>query len=266
MSNLLSLSNSLPDLAARIKIEHTAVAAALRDSIKHAIAAGELLLEAKEQVPHGQWLPWLRENCGVSPRSAQGYLRLANHRGELEANALLAHLTMEEALKALAAPKKLESREPRMTGEERATILPDKGEVSFGCVFLDPAVDPDDPDNHTAEMLLHHAHETFYVMESDRHPGFYWVVQYEMYDGGSRGFLKKPIRGDGVRLALMSMTRNSHRIGDIKWHRGPAKDFTFAFTTELESERGELLWWNGSNPYYKKDHDRFMRGESEQAA
>ena len=40
-------SNSLVDLAARIQVEHQAVSVALKDSVRHAIAAGELLIEAK---------------------------------------------------------------------------------------------------------------------------------------------------------------------------------------------------------------------------
>src|SRR5712671_939062 len=52
-------SNSLPELAARIRAEHAATGEALKSSIDHSIAAGELLIEAKAKVPHGEWLPWL---------------------------------------------------------------------------------------------------------------------------------------------------------------------------------------------------------------
>jgi len=41
------LSNSLADLAARIRSEHEAHTVAMRRSLEHAIAAGELLIEAK---------------------------------------------------------------------------------------------------------------------------------------------------------------------------------------------------------------------------
>jgi Protein of unknown function (DUF3102) len=68
-------SNYLPELAARIRAEHEATAAALRTSVEHGIAAGELLIEAKSKVPHGQWLPWLNENCSMSERSASHYRR-----------------------------------------------------------------------------------------------------------------------------------------------------------------------------------------------
>jgi Protein of unknown function (DUF3102) len=99
----LARSNSLTDLAARIKVEHTAVATALKDSLSHAIAAGALLIEAKEQVPHGQWLPWLREHCTISERTAQLYMRAAKHRDDLEANTQgIADLTLSEAAAVLA--------------------------------------------------------------------------------------------------------------------------------------------------------------------
>ena len=73
----LTESNHLPELAARIRAEHTAVADALKDSLKHAITAGELLIEGRAQVPHGQWLSWLREHCAISERTAQLYMRVA---------------------------------------------------------------------------------------------------------------------------------------------------------------------------------------------
>jgi len=81
----LTESNSLPELAARIRAEHTAVAAALKDSLRHAITAGELLIAAKAQMPHGQWLSWLREHCAISERTEQFYMRVAKNRAEIEA-------------------------------------------------------------------------------------------------------------------------------------------------------------------------------------
>jgi hypothetical protein len=62
-------SNSLTDLAARIKAEHMAAAASLRDSVRHAIMAGEMLIEAKTLVPHGQWQPWLADHVAFSERT-----------------------------------------------------------------------------------------------------------------------------------------------------------------------------------------------------
>ena len=46
-------SNSLPDLAARIRAEHEAVDQSLKSSVAHAMAAGDMLIEAKSLVKHG---------------------------------------------------------------------------------------------------------------------------------------------------------------------------------------------------------------------
>jgi hypothetical protein len=71
MSKKLS-KHSLADLAARIKAEHHAVGLSARQTLRHALAAGDLLLEAKQIVGHGGFGDWLRDHCEVSQRSAQG--------------------------------------------------------------------------------------------------------------------------------------------------------------------------------------------------
>ena len=40
----------------------TAATLAIRRGCEHPIAAGRLLIEAKGQIPHGQWLLWLKES------------------------------------------------------------------------------------------------------------------------------------------------------------------------------------------------------------
>jgi hypothetical protein len=46
-------------LAARINAEHAAAHGAARTAIEHAITCGQLLLEAKAEVGHDVWLPWM---------------------------------------------------------------------------------------------------------------------------------------------------------------------------------------------------------------
>src|ERR1700752_1534300 len=82
----LTRSNSLADLAARIRAEHEAASGAFRRGAEHAMRAGDLLIEAKARLKHGQWLRWLAEHCEVSERAAQLYMRLARARSEIEAN------------------------------------------------------------------------------------------------------------------------------------------------------------------------------------
>jgi hypothetical protein len=80
----VAASNSLADLAARIRAEHESISTALKDSVRHAISAGELLIEAKAQLGHGQWLPWLKDHCEIADRTARLYMRVAKNRAEIE--------------------------------------------------------------------------------------------------------------------------------------------------------------------------------------
>ena len=104
----------LKSLAGRINDTHAAAAgASFRAGVQHAMEAGGLLIEAKEKVGHGEWLPWLRANCEFSERTAQAYMRVAKRAGELEANPHVADLPLREALALLAAPQ---PQEPTVEG------------------------------------------------------------------------------------------------------------------------------------------------------
>jgi hypothetical protein len=80
---LFKVESELGALAQRIEAEHSAVANALQSALAHAIAAGELLIEAKRKVRHGQWLEWLTANCSVPKRTAAHYMALARRRQKL---------------------------------------------------------------------------------------------------------------------------------------------------------------------------------------
>lgn len=91
------------DAASKIHEMHEKACNCADQAIEFAIKAGELLLEAKEQTRHGEWLPFV-ESTGMSARTAQGYMRLAKHADEVNTQGL-AHLGIEKALKLLAEPK-----------------------------------------------------------------------------------------------------------------------------------------------------------------
>jgi hypothetical protein len=94
---------SLTDLAKQINTEHLKIVRALKIGLQHAITAGSLLIAAKAKLKHGQWLPWLRDNCLISERSAELYMRLARHAPEIESKvASLADLTVQEAIALIA--------------------------------------------------------------------------------------------------------------------------------------------------------------------
>lgn len=90
----------LADLAAQIKAEHLAFV----KGFMHALKCGDLLLEAKAKIGHGQWLTWLKDDCGgISERMAQRYMRAAEHRREIENlnPTSMSDLTLTEALKLI---------------------------------------------------------------------------------------------------------------------------------------------------------------------
>lgn len=66
------------------------------------IEIGKRLLEAKAQLGHGEWLPWLREKVDISERSAQNFMRLAR---EYSKSADIADLGASKALALLALPE-----------------------------------------------------------------------------------------------------------------------------------------------------------------
>jgi hypothetical protein len=72
-----AMTEPTTSLAIRINKTHALAMQHAGEAIGFAIACGELLLEAKASVPHGQWLPWLRTNVAFGERSAQGYMRIA---------------------------------------------------------------------------------------------------------------------------------------------------------------------------------------------
>lgn len=93
-------------LADQINAAHAACNQAARDALRHALAAGDLLSEAKAACRHGEWQAWLADNFAGSARTARAYLRLAAHRDLLEAKmADSAVLSIDGALRLLATPQ-----------------------------------------------------------------------------------------------------------------------------------------------------------------
>ena len=92
----------LNDLAQRINQEHQSCEESLKQGLKHALDCGKLLLEAKKLVQHGEWLPWIRENCHFSERTAQVYMRVTCNVSLLEKTQRVTDLSFREAMKLLS--------------------------------------------------------------------------------------------------------------------------------------------------------------------
>ena len=100
-------SNNLPALDAladRINTEHKAVCEAAVTATQHAIKCGVSLIAAKSGLPHGQCLPWIKENCDLSERTTQAYMLLARRHEELggEEAQRVADLPVRQAMVAIA--------------------------------------------------------------------------------------------------------------------------------------------------------------------
>jgi hypothetical protein len=98
--------SALPDLAQAIEREHQAAHQAARTALEHAVACGVLLIQAKAEVGHGGWLPWIEANLSFGARQSQKYARLAEHADDLDQMRIEnSYLTIDQALAALADGK-----------------------------------------------------------------------------------------------------------------------------------------------------------------
>ena len=79
-----------------------------RQTAEGIIGIGAALNEAKEQLGHGEWLPWL-EKIQINARAAQNYMRVAR---EIAPGSVMAGLPYTKALALLDAPA--ETREQLM--------------------------------------------------------------------------------------------------------------------------------------------------------
>jgi hypothetical protein len=69
-------------------------------SLLDARAAGELLIKAKKQVGHGNWLAWLEKNL-FKERTANNFIRIATHWEQIRTAANFPRLSVREALRLL---------------------------------------------------------------------------------------------------------------------------------------------------------------------
>ncbi|MFB2021710.1 DUF3102 domain-containing protein [Pseudoflavonifractor sp. P01025] len=101
------------------------------------LTIGRCLIEAKDMLPHGEWLPWLNERVELSERTAQKFMRLAREWSNPSA---LADLGATKALMLLALPK-----------EERNDFVEDNNIVDMTTRQLEQAIRERDEARKAAE-------------------------------------------------------------------------------------------------------------------
>jgi Protein of unknown function (DUF3102) len=84
-------------------------------SVQDAIAIGEYLTMKKQSLPHGQWLPWLKENIDFDQATAWRYSNLYANQGKL----CSVH-NLNDAYKLLSAKAPEDKPEPKPKAESKA--------------------------------------------------------------------------------------------------------------------------------------------------
>ncbi len=101
------------------------------------LTIGRCLIEAKEMLPHGEWLPWLNERVEFSERTARNFMRLAR---EWTNRQTLADLGASKALTLLALP-----------AEEREQFMEDHNVIDMSARQLEQAIRERDEARKAAE-------------------------------------------------------------------------------------------------------------------
>lgn len=111
-------SNRLAVLAAEIQDADGRVRRSAEEAAAAALDAGHRLIEAKALLPHGKWLPWLKDHAGISDRTARRYMQIAKSGMEI---GHVADLGIRGA--AQAAAKRRVPRDTEASAIEDAVVV-----------------------------------------------------------------------------------------------------------------------------------------------
>jgi hypothetical protein len=115
---------SLDELAGTVEREHAAVTDALRAALTHALAAGDALLQAQDELRDVPSFERWIEARGFGYRTAQKYMRLASYRDRLEAHPDYGDLTANPATLYLRGlPKRTREDEEQSALNDEITRL-----------------------------------------------------------------------------------------------------------------------------------------------
>jgi protein gp37 len=127
----------LPSLARQINAAHEAAVGSARDAIEHTIEVGNLLIEAKTKVKHGEWQDWVETNCQFSYRMCAKYMGVAKSAsrgtfGDDRPKSLRQALEMLSESVAEARNGVVEEPEPEETKSEDDIIIGEDGNKETG--------------------------------------------------------------------------------------------------------------------------------------
>jgi hypothetical protein len=102
----LTIVEDRTEVAERINSLHAEMTGHMSMAVKKAIQIGELLVEQKNSLEHGEWIPWVESNLTFGRKQAAAYMRVYNRRDEIANVTSGLHLTsLNQAVSLLADPK-----------------------------------------------------------------------------------------------------------------------------------------------------------------
>lgn len=136
MSEVESNIVQLFPLEQMINEEYRLAKGCAEDAVKHAIKCGELLIEQKRLVPHGEFHKWIAEHCDFGDRTARSYMTVAHQNGRGRPISVLRDLLSARcavsqlpppAPKLAPLPPVAKSRIPRAQRIEQIRVLVAQG-------------------------------------------------------------------------------------------------------------------------------------------
>ena len=191
------------ELAVQINEHHRLAYRYATKAIEHARQAGELLIKAKYELPHGGWLSWLEANCDVGEREAQRYMRLAKRWDELKSDTVT-DLCLKGAMKLLTEPQvnhvDYEGNQDDHVGDDddRYPLLV-PGHSAFGYIKVNNF-------------------HIYVISESAKYPSYWYLVDmvYETINC-------RPVSPEGINYALRHDLRITGEPRIIRWELQPVE-------------------------------------------
>jgi len=76
----LSIVPGLAEITNRVKVGYAEIKRYQQGAVSKATELGDIFLDVKQKLKHGQFLNWIKEDCGLSVSTVERYIILAQHK------------------------------------------------------------------------------------------------------------------------------------------------------------------------------------------
>ena len=136
---MTTIVRTLKDIAKDANREWDLFQTESHNAVQRAVKCGKLLVEAKERVEHGDWLPWLQANFHGSERHARVCMQLVKSADSADFESI------SEGLRAIAKAAEPEP-EPRTSTKDVRNLLQrvsqETGEIIIDATVVEDNIDP----------------------------------------------------------------------------------------------------------------------------